>query len=168
MAANTAGMGRTAGTDTIDVLLVASAGGHLLQLLLLADAWQGIPHVWVTLEREDARSLLADETVHYGYGPTTRDVPKLFRNLFLAVRLVRRLRPAVVITTGAGIAVPFAWVARFSGAKVVYVESLTRIERPSLSCRLIRPVADRVYVQWPELAGVVGGARYVGNILNHL
>ena len=62
------------------------------------------------------------------------------------------MRPKVVVTTGAGVAVPFAWVARLRGATVVYVESLARIEGPSLSYRLIAPVASRRYVQWPELA----------------
>jgi UDP-N-acetylglucosamine:LPS N-acetylglucosamine transferase len=72
-----------------------------------------------------------------------------------------------MVTTGAGVAVPFAWVARLHGTKVVYVESLTRIDRASLSCRLIKPVADRVYVQWPELAAALPGSRYVGNVVGH-
>ena len=46
----------------------------------------------------------------------------------------------MIVTTGAGVAVPFAWIGRLFGARVVYVESLTRIDKPSLSYRLIRPV----------------------------
>jgi UDP-N-acetylglucosamine:LPS N-acetylglucosamine transferase len=148
----------------VDVLLVCSAGGHLLQLCLLAEAWQGLSHAWVTLEREDARSLLAGETVFYASGPTTRNIPNLVKNLHLAWTLLRRLRPRVVVTTGAAVAVPFAWLGRLFGAKVVYVESLTRIAEPSVSCRLIRPVTDRLYVQWPELVRALPRARYVGNI----
>ena len=60
---------------------------------------------------------------------------------------------------------PFAWIARLHGSKVVYVESLTRIERPSLSCRLIAPVASRIYAQWPELAQAMPRARFVGSVL---
>ena len=60
--------------EPVDVLLVCSAGGHLLQLYLLRDAWRGMSHAWVSLEREDARSLLSDETVFYAYGPTTRSL----------------------------------------------------------------------------------------------
>jgi hypothetical protein len=70
----------------------------------------------------------------------------------------------VVVTTGAGVAVPFAWMSRLRGAKVVYVESFTRIEGPSLSCRLIAPVAARIYAQWPELEASYGRARYRGNV----
>ncbi len=147
------------------MLLVCSAGGHLLQLSLLADAWKGMTHAWVTLDRDDAGALLAGERVFYAYGPTDRNLTNLARNIPLAWRLLGRLRPKVIVTTGAGIAVPFAWVAWMRGAKVVYVESLTRIDGPSLSYRLIRPFTSRVYVQWPEMASIVRGARYAGNLL---
>ena len=93
------------------MLLVCSAGGHLLQLSLLADAWKGMTHAWVTLDRDDAGALLAGERVFYAYGPTNRNLTNLARNIPLAWRLVGRLRPKVIVTTGAGIAVPFAWVA---------------------------------------------------------
>ena len=76
------------------------------------------------------------------------------------------MRPTVVLTTGAGVAVPFAWVARIRGAKVVYVESLSRIDGPSLSYRLIAPIAERQYVQWPELAQLRPRARFVGNVFS--
>jgi UDP-N-acetylglucosamine:LPS N-acetylglucosamine transferase len=114
---------------------------------------------------EDARSLLEGELVFYAYGPTTRSVFNLMRNLAVAFRLLRRFRPRAIVTAGAGIAVPFAWLARLFGTRVVYVESITRIDQPSLSCRLIAPVADRMYVQWPDLTGALPKARSVGNVV---
>jgi UDP-N-acetylglucosamine:LPS N-acetylglucosamine transferase len=147
-----------------DVLLVCSTGGHLLQLVALREAWAERSHVWVTFDKSDARSLLAGEPVVYAYGPTNRNIPNLLRNLGLAVRVLRRVRPRTIVTTGAGVAVPFAWIGRLLGARVVYVESFTRIESPSLSCRLIAPVAARIYAQWPELAQALPRARYVGNV----
>ena len=90
----------------------------------------------------------------------------LFRNLVVAWRVVREVRPKAVVTTGAGVAVPFAWVARLHGATVVYVESLARIDGPSLSYRLIAPIAARRYVQWPELASMLPRSRFVGNIFS--
>jgi UDP-N-acetylglucosamine:LPS N-acetylglucosamine transferase len=148
------------------VLLVCSSGGHLLQLVALRDAWERYSRIWATFDKSDARSLLADEIVVFAHGPTNRNVGNLLRNLIVAWRVVRDARPRVVVTTGAGVAVPFAWVARLYGAKVVYVESLARIEGPSVSYRLIAPVACRHYVQWPELAQVVRGSRYVGNVFS--
>jgi beta-1,4-N-acetylglucosaminyltransferase len=154
-----------------DVLLVCSTGGHLLQLVALRDAWEAFSRVWVTFDKSDARSLLADERVTFARGPTNRNfgllaVRNLLRNGVLAFRLVRAVRPKVVLTTGAGVAVPFAWVGRLLGARVVYVESLTRIDQPSLSCRLIAPVATRIYAQWPELTRAVPRARYLGSVVS--
>jgi UDP-N-acetylglucosamine:LPS N-acetylglucosamine transferase len=71
-----------------------------------------------------------------------------------------------VLTTGAAVAVPFVWMARARGIKIAYVESLARAERPSLSCRLSSPAADRVYVQWPELQAAMPRARYAGNVFS--
>jgi UDP-N-acetylglucosamine:LPS N-acetylglucosamine transferase len=120
----------------------------------------------VTFDKSDARSLLSGERVFFAYGPTNRSIPNLLRNLLFAHRVLRETRPRVMLTTGAGVAVPFAWLARLRGARIVYVESLSRIDAPSLSCRLIRPVAHRVYVQWPELARVLPGSRYAGTVFS--
>jgi UDP-N-acetylglucosamine:LPS N-acetylglucosamine transferase len=150
--------------EKADILLVCSSGGHLQQMLALQDAWGAYSHVWVTFDKSDARSLLRDEQVVFAYWPTNRSLKNLLRNLVVAWRTLRNIRPRVMLTTGAGVAVPFAWLGRLRGVKVVYVESFTRIERPSLTCRLVSPVADRVYAQWPELTGAVKKARYAGNV----
>jgi beta-1,4-N-acetylglucosaminyltransferase len=149
-----------------DLLLVCSSGGHLLQLVALHDAWDDFSRRWVTFDKSDARSLLGGEAVTFAHGPTNRSIKNLLRNLVLAWRIVGQVRPGVVLTTGAGVAVPFAWVARLRGARVVYVESLTRIDRPSLSCRLIAPAASRIYAQWPELLAAVPRARYAGQVFS--
>ena len=122
--------------------------------------------MWVTFDKSDVRSLLGDEEVVYAYGPTNRSVKNLIRNLWLAWRVIARVRPRVILSTGAGVAVPFAWVGRLFGAKVVFVESLTRIDGPSMSCRMIAPVAERVYVQWPELAERYPRAVYRGAVVS--
>lgn len=165
---NPPGPGNAAGADPkdrVDVLLVCSSGGHLLQLHALGSAWQDLSRAWVTFDKSDGRSLLAEERVFFAHGPTNRSIKNLIRNAFLSFRLLRRLRPRVIVTTGAGVAVPFAWVGRLFGAVVVYIESIARIDEPSLSCRLIAPVAGRLYVQWPELLEALPQARYVDSSL---
>lgn len=138
----------------------------MLQLHQLREAWAGRSALWVTFDKSDTRSLLASERVVYAFGPTNRSLKNLVRNLVLAWSVVRRVRPQLLITTGAGVAVPFAWIARLRGARVIYVESITRVEGPSLSCRLIAPVTDRIYVQWPELAGRMRSAVYAGSVFS--
>lgn len=148
----------------VDVLLVCSPGGHVLQLHALAGAWSNRRRAWVTLDKPDARSLLAGEDVVFAYGPTNRNVLNLVRNLWLAARVIHRCRPAAIVTTGAALAVPFGWIGRLYGARVVYVETVTRFESVSLACRLVRPVASRIYVQWEDLVPLVRGARFAGAV----
>jgi UDP-N-acetylglucosamine:LPS N-acetylglucosamine transferase len=151
-----------------DVLLVCSSGGHLQQLLALRPAWSSYSHVWVTFDKSDARSLLHDERVVFAHGPTNRSLKNLLRNLLVAWRTLRDVHPRILLTTGAGVAVPFAWLGRLRGVQVVYIESFTRIDGPSLTGRLVAPVAQRVYAQWPELTHVMPKARYVGNVFSRL
>ena len=153
---------------TVDALLVCTGGGHLLQLWTLRDAWSDHRSAWVVASHEgsDVASLLAHERVHFAHSPAARSPKNFVRNLLLARRLLRQLRPKVVVTTGAAVAVPFAWVARLRGVRVVYIESLARSESPSLSCRLVAPVADRIYVQWPELQAALPHARYAGTVFS--
>jgi beta-1,4-N-acetylglucosaminyltransferase len=150
--------------DRTDLLLVCQSGGHLLELIALHDVWSASTRLWVTLPTVDAKRLLKEEEVVWGHGPTPRNIANLFKNAALALQVVRAHRPRVVLTTGAGLAVPFAWVGRLFGASVVYVECGGRVSGLSLSCRLIAPVAERIYVQWPDQDGLVAKARYVGNI----
>ena len=146
------------------LVIVCSSGGHLLQMLELREAWEPFSRVWVTFDKADTRSLLCEERVIHAYGPTNRNVPNLLRNLRLAEEVIRHERPSAILTTGAGVAVPFAWIARLRGARVLYVESFTRIAGLSLSGRMIAPIADGTYVQWPELAAATPKTRYAGNL----
>ena len=152
------------GLQRAELMLVCSSGGHLLQLHQLREAWSARSPRWVTFDKSDARSLLSGERVVYAYGPTNRNLGNFFRNLGLAWKVVRRVRPRVLVTTGAGVAVPFAWISRLHGARIVYVESISRIDDPSVSYRLIAPVAHRLYAQWPEFAERIRRARYAGSV----
>jgi UDP-N-acetylglucosamine transferase subunit ALG13 len=150
----------------VDVLVACSSGGHLFDAVAIAPAWRDRSRAWVSFDKADVQSLLAGEALYVAHGPTNRNVPNLLRNLRLAWRVVGETRPRVLLTTGAGVAVPFAWIARVRGAHVIYVECAGRVDRPSLSARLIAPIARDVYAQWPELAAKWRRARYAGNVLH--
>lgn len=146
-------------------LLVCSPGGHLQQLLALKPAWDDTEHSWVTLPGADVGVLLADETVTFGNGPTNRSLGNLIRNFGLAWRLLRRDRPDVILSTGAGLALPFFMIGKILRIRCVYVESVTRSESLSLTGRLIYPLADSFFVQWSDLAGRLDKAIYAGAVL---
>jgi UDP-N-acetylglucosamine:LPS N-acetylglucosamine transferase len=155
----------TEAADRPHVLLVGSAGGHLAQLVRLSPWWRECTRTWVTFDKPDARSLLADEATIWAYHPTTRNIPNLLRNLVLAVRHVRRLKPDLVVSTGAAVAVPFFLVARILRIPTVYVEVFDRIDSSTLSGRLCRPIATRFCVQWPEQQQLYPGSVVIGPLL---
>lgn len=134
-------------------------------MLALRGAWGDFARVWVTFDKSDARALLVGERVIHAFCPTNRNIPNLIRNLLLARRVLRDIRPSAILTTGAGVAVPFAWLARLGGIPVTYVESVSRITELSLSARMIAPATTRLYVQWPELAQKVPRATYLGSVV---
>ena len=148
-----------------EVLMVCSSGGHLAQLLDLAQLWPTSRRAWVTFDTADAVSLLADEDVVWAHHPTTRNAKNLVRNLGLAVREVRRRRPDVVVSTGAAVAFPFFVVARALRIPTVYIEVYDRIDGPTLTGRLCRPISSVFCVQWPEQQQHYPGSVVVGALL---
>ncbi len=146
------------------ILLVANSGGHLLQLMALEQAFSGLDRMWVTLERADSTSLLADEEVVFAHGPTTRNLANLFRNFRVAWRTIRDHEPDVILSTGAALAVPFFVVGRLRRKRLVYVESFTRVNGPSLSGRIIYPLTDEFFVQW-QTSAWRGRVRYAGSLV---
>jgi beta-1,4-N-acetylglucosaminyltransferase len=145
---------------------VASSGGHLLQLRQLASLWSPDERHWVTFQRSDAESMLAGETITWGHHPTNRNAINALRNLRLAWMLIRREAPRAIVTTGAGVAVPFAIMGRLAGVNVIYIESMARIAKPSLTGRLIYPMATHFFIQWPDLKRFFPRATCCGTVFD--
>ncbi|GAA2721743.1 glycosyltransferase [Cellulomonas aerilata] len=76
------------------------------------------------------------------------------RSVLAGVLAAVRERPSVVVTSGAGLAVPFCVASRLLGARLVHVETMARVTSGSTSGRLLARMADAVLVQWPDLARV--------------
>ncbi len=152
-------------SDRPHVLLVGSAGGHLAQLVRLEPWWRDLTRTWVTFDKPDARSLLAGEAVIWAHHPTTRNIPNLLRNTRLAVKQVRRLRPDLVVSTGAAVAVPFFLVARALRIPTVYVEVFDRIDSSTMTGRICRPMSSAFCVQWPEQRELYEGSVVIGPLL---
>lgn len=147
------------------VLLVCSSGGHLAQLLALQPWLDGKRAQWVTFPTPDARSLLAGCDVVDAHHPTTRNVLNLARNALLALRLLARDRPDVIVSSGAGVALPFFVLGRLLGIPTVFIEVYDRLDSTTLTGRLCRPFASRMLVQWDEQQRLYPGSTVVGTLL---
>ena len=130
--------------------LVTSSGGHLYQLFVLKNWWSRFDRFWVTFDKEDARSMLEGEKKIYAHFPTNRNLLNLLRNTVLAWEILRREKPDVIISTGAGVAIPFFYLGKLMGAKLIFIEVFDRIDKPTLTGKLVSPITDKFLIQWEE------------------
>lgn len=151
----------------IKIGLVCSSGGHLLQLHSLKPFWQDFNRFWVTYPTSDAKSLLAGEEVHWLAHGGERNVLNALRDIPFTFRVLQSEKPLILLTTGARIAVPFFYLGRIMGCKLIYLESISRVNSLSLSFKLAANISHKRLVQWPEQEGKKG-AIFKGGVLDLL
>lgn len=148
-------------------LLVASTGGHLVELHRLVDMWGGAPRaLWVTFDTPQSRDLLKDADVAFVPYVSPRD----WRGVLSGARLIRRqLRSRPVdgmVSTGAAVALSAALAGLATKTRLLYVESIARTRGPSLTGTLLRRVPGvrlRTQVEawsdkrWPYAGSVLQG-----------
>ncbi|RYZ22936.1 MAG: oligosaccharide biosynthesis protein Alg14 [Chitinophagaceae bacterium] len=144
------------------VLAVASGGGHVVELLRLRPAFDGHELIFMSTHESFASSF-------NGYRYVT--VPDFsrwnaFRIPFIILKMRRaiaRIRPDVVVTTGAAPGVMALFLGWLLGARTIWVEASCHTEKISVSGKLCALFADRVYTQWPHLARP--NIIYSGNVM---
>lgn len=147
-------------------LFVATTGGHLAQLVELADR---LPvdgaSVWVTHDNEQSRSLLAGRDVMYVPYMGPRSVSGVLRTLPRAVGLHAGRRITCACSTGSGLALAYLPYLAARGVRCHYIESVARVVGPSLTGRVLRRVPGVLtYTQYPQWSD--GSWRYGGSVLD--
>jgi beta-1,4-N-acetylglucosaminyltransferase len=132
------------------ICLVCSSGGHLLLLYRLKEWWQYYERFWVSFKKADVIFLLKNEKVYNAYYPTNRNIKNLIRNTLRAIQVLLKERPAMIVSSGAGIAVPFFYIGKCLGCKLIYIEAYERFESASLTGKLVYPITDAFVLQWNE------------------
>ena len=150
--------------ENIKVCLVGSSGGHLTHLYMLKPFWKNKDHFWVTFDKEDARSLLEGEKMYPCYYPTNRSLKALIKNTKIAWNVLHKEKPDLIISCGAAVAVPFFYIGKMMGAKLVYIEVFDRIDKPTMTGKMVYPIVDKFVVQWEEQKKVYPKAVNLGSI----
>jgi len=149
----------------LKICLAASAGGHISQLLKLSSSWNGYETFCVTTT-EVVRNGLNKLGEVYVVGECNRQHPIRVITVFIrCLRIALKERPDVVISTGAAAGCMLCFLSKIFGAKVVWIDSITNVERISLSGRMVRYIADLFLVQWPELADRYKKVEFVGTVV---
>lgn len=148
-------------------LLVASTGGHLEQLYHWAARWGclGGQTTWITFPNEQSRSLLQDENVVYVPYVAPRDVGATWAVRRAIVSAIKSQGSRIIVSTGAAVAVSAAIAATSTRTPMVYIESLARVDKLSLTGSILQrwPGIDR-YTQSPLL--VSSKYKYGGSVMD--
>lgn len=153
------------------VLFISSTGGHFAELLALRPLFETYDYHIAVERDETTESHSRDFTGHITFLPRgSRDEGPSYLLTFgrLVVeswRLLRRLRPDTVVTTGTHTAVPACYLAKLLGVRVIYIETIANLHSRSLAGRLVYPIADLFLVQWESMLKLYPKATYAGRVL---
>jgi len=148
------------------ICLVTSKGGHLYQLIQLKSFWKRYRRFWITDRGLDTTYLLNGENIYLGHFPDSRNIINAFRNLFLSLKILNNEKPDILISTGAGISVPFFVVGKlFFKTKLIFVEPYDFIQYPSLTGRIVYNFVDLFLIQHDFQKKWYPKAKYWGSLL---
>lgn len=146
------------------ICFVGSSGGHLTHLYMLKPFWEDKERFWCTFDKEDAKSLLKGEKMYPVYFPSNRSIKALLINTCRAIKILRKEKPDLIISSGAAPAIPFFVIGKLMGAKTAYIEVFDRIDKPTVSGKMCYPFADKFIVEWEEMKKVYPKAINCGSI----
>ena len=135
------------------------------QLLKLTNSWQGYETCCVTTTGVVQEKLQKYGKVYVVGECNRQHLLKVVAVLMRCINIILRKRPDVVISTGAAVGCIMCFLGKLLGARVVWIDSITNVERISLSGRMVRYIADLFLVQWPELQDARKNVEYVGQVI---
>lgn len=153
--------------SNVKYCFVASAGGHLSELLTLLsfDSFLDKSSIFISTSG-------AVQTKLNKYGlprivvETNRQHPfKTLISAYMCLKIIHHYKPKYVISTGAAVGCLCCFWGKLFGAKVIWIDSIANIKKLSLSGRMIRPFADLILSQWPEVAKKYPKVEYAGELI---
>jgi hypothetical protein len=145
------------------IVAVSSGGGHWVELLRLAPAFEGHDLALVTVS--DAYRSEAPTTRFHTVRECTRwDTWRCGYTFLQLLWILLRERPDVVVSTGALPGYFALRLGRWLGAKTVWLDSIANVDELSMSGLKIGPYADLWLTQWRHLSGP-HGPYYRGAVL---
>ena len=147
------------------VALVCSHGGHLTQTLHLMEAFEGKEIFFCTFN-SSRDAFLLDIAPAYFMKNYRNHIIRHIVNFFWAVMILIKEKPDVIVSLGADVAISFFVLAKIMRTKTLFIESWSRVDDLCLTGKLLYPIADAFWVQWPELLEKYGPkAEYMGAVV---
>jgi beta-1,4-N-acetylglucosaminyltransferase len=153
-------------TAKFRILIPSSAGGHLTEIFQLKRLLSATEYLIVTEDLPLTRRLLEGQSSRF-VRPNGRNRDWLFWwnfiiNWFLALSILLKFRPHAIVTTGSHTAVPFCYLGKLLGCKIIYILSFCRIDSKAAAATAVYPISDLFFVQWEQMRAAYPRSRYVG------
>ncbi|MFC1906266.1 PssD/Cps14F family polysaccharide biosynthesis glycosyltransferase [Chloroflexota bacterium] len=142
--------------------IVCSDGGHLTEMLQIKEAFEGHDTFFITynvvgggygLENVYLMNILKKNPLRY------------LASLPFLLKVLLKEKPKIIVSNGAEIAIPTLYLAKLLGIKIIFIETIARVDESSFTGRLIYPLANIFLVQWPQMLEKYGKkARYHGRV----
>ena len=147
----------------MSVCVISSAGGHLAEAMAAASKIKSDLY-YVTYKESHVPFAMSGKQCFYIIDPHTSRWKYLI-NALKSLFIFALKRPRVVISNGAGIAIPTCLLAKFFGRKLIFIENGARVSTPSKTGKLLYKYSDIFLVQWEPLLKVYPTAKWGGPLL---
>ncbi len=151
------------------VIFVASSGGHLAEILTLDKIYNDYDYLLVTEKTDLTLDLKNKYNVDYlRYGPSKNIFKYIYNviyNVIKCIKIAFKFKPDTVVSTGAQIGGIMCLICKLRGSKVIYIESIAKINTLSITGKNIYRLADKFYVQWESLAKKYDKCEYLGRLI---
>lgn len=145
------------------ILAISSGGGHWVELLRVRKAFAGNAVTWATV-REAYRDDVGDDPFVVIPDATRWNKLRLLHCALKIAWTILRLRPHVIVSTGAAPGYFALRLGKLFGARTVWIDSIANVDELSMSGARVGAYADLWLTQWPHLAQVEGPS-YHGAVL---
>ncbi len=163
------------------VMFVCNDGGHFSQMMVLKSLFSDYKSIFLT-DNIRAEKLLNEEAPNCEVviiranrkqlNLTKRKKTNRFMYLHYyfalivgCVKALFKYKPKVIISTGSNLAVITFFLGKLFGSKLIFIETRAKVKSKTLTGKIISPICDRIYVQWPEMLEVYPQSIYCGVLI---
>lgn len=152
------------------ICFIASSGGHVQEISWLFDLRDAYDCFLVTERSDFQKQYHVDRT--YYFNKIDRREKRFFLHFLQlignSIKVMRKEKPDILLSTGALVSVPMLYIGKLLGKKIIFMESMARVEGKSLSGRLVYPIADLFLVQWESMLSFYPRAVYASRLFGEV
>ena len=162
-------------------MFACNQGGHFSQMMALSSLFGKYDSVLVTdnvRATKDMEALKNIGSIEYmlvmaearnkgkkDHNSRVYGVISYAKACLACCKIWRKYRPAVIITTGSSIAVGLFLYGKLMGSKLIFIETRAKVYSKTITGKIVGRVADRIYVQWPEMKTIYPTAHFCGTLV---